>query len=230
MWSYIHYVKSGGIKRYLLVLLCFSMGLMAKPMLVTLPFILILMDYWPLCRFDFGQSYNGLYLQDCQITATHHPGTKPFIIVAEKIPLLFLSLVSSVITYIAEKDIGAIVSFASLPLPIRFTNVLVSYVGYINKTILPIDLSTHYLRPDLSVSLEAINYFFLILLITSLTIITHRRHPYFLFGWLWFLGTLVPVIGLIQIGSHSMADRYSYVPLIGLFIVFSWGLHDLLKI
>ena len=228
MWSYIRYVKQGGAKAYLLVVLCFLLGLMSKPMLVTLPFILILMDYWPLCRLDIGQSCNRDHSNASKIMSTYYKST-PFVkLCTEKIPLLTLSFLSISITYIAEKDIGAIVPFESLPLVIRFGNALVSYMGYMYKTILPIGLTTHYPRPDLLPSWEIASCFFLCMLITLFAIRIHQRHPYFIFGWLWFLGALVPVIGLIQIGTHSMADRYSYVPLIGLSIIFSWGLHHLL--
>ncbi|MDB9822132.1 tetratricopeptide repeat protein [Deltaproteobacteria bacterium] len=227
MWSYTYYVKQGGFKRYLLVLLSFSMGLMAKPMLVTLPFVLILMDYWPLFRLDAGQSSNKPDSQAIQSTSINHSRTHILKLITEKIPLFILSLISISITYIAEKNLEAIVSFEIHPLSARLTNAIISYIGYINKTILPVKLSVHYPRPDLLPSLQITNYFFFIILITFLAIKTHRRYPYFLFGWLWFLGTLVPVIGLIQIGSHSMADRYSYIPLIGLSIVFSWGLHHI---
>ena len=229
MWSYTYYAKHGGFKRYLIVLLSFLMGLMAKPMLVTLPFVLILMDYWPLCRLDVGKSHIGDDSQIYLTSSTHPQGTPILKLIAEKIPLFILSLAFIFITYIAQKYYGAVTPFNSLSISSRLANALVSYVSYIYKFILPIGLSVHY---PLYVSLplwKITTSFFLLIIISYISIKIHRRHPYLIFGWLWFIGTLVPVIGLIQIGSQSMADRYSYIPLIGLSITFAWGLHHLLE-
>ncbi len=228
MLIYIRYVKRGSIKSYLLVLLSFSMGLMAKPMLVTLPFILLLLDYWPLCRIDAGQSCNKLDSQAIQIISIHTP-TNYLRLIVEKIPLFIFSLISVFITYFSEKDYGAVISLESLPIWTRLANAIVSYGNYIYESLLPIGLSVHY-PPYGPLPIWKITVSFSLLIIISfISIKFHRRHPYLLFGWLWFLVTLLPVIGLIQIGSHSMADRYSYVPLIGLSIAFSWGLYRLLK-
>ena len=229
MWSYTYYAKHGGFKRYLMVLIPFLMGLMSKPMLVTLPFVLILMDYWPLCRLDIGQSYIVDNSQTYLTSSTHPQGAPILKLIAEKIPLFILSLAFIFITYIAQKDYGAVTPFNSFSIFSRLANALVSYVSYIYKFILPIGLSVHY---PLYVSLplwKITTSFFLLIIISYISIKFHRRYPYLIFGWLWFIGTLVPVIGLIQIGSQSMADRYSYIPIIGLAIMFSWGLHHLLE-
>ncbi len=229
MWSYIYYTKQGGIKRYLLVLLTFSMGLMAKPMLVTLPFVLILMDYWPICRLDIGQSSNKLDSQAIEINPTYHFSTHFLKLIAEKIPLFILSLAFIFITYTTQKDYGAVMPLDSFSILSRLANALVSYISYIHKSIMPIGLSVHY---PLYVSLplwKITTSFLLLVIISFISIKFYRRYPYLIIGWLWFIVTLVPVIGLIQIGDQSMADRYSYIPLIGLAIIFSWGLHHLLE-
>jgi tetratricopeptide (TPR) repeat protein len=229
IWSYVYYSKKRGFKRYLLVLLLFSMGLMSKPMLVTLPFVLILLDYWPICRIDIGQSSDKYSLQAIHTNQTCRPITHFFKLIAEKIPLIILSLAFIFLTYIAQKDYGAVVPLNSYSISSRLSNALVSYVSYICKSILPIGLSVHY---PLNVSLplwKVITSFSLLILISLISIRFYRRYPYLIIGWLWFIVTLVPVIGLIQIGNQSMAARYSYIPLIGLAIIFAFGLHHLLQ-
>jgi len=225
MWSYTYYAEHRDLKRYILLLLTFSMGLMAKPMLVTLPFVFLLMDYWPFCRLVVGQSCIGNESQIYKISLIHPKGAPILKLIAEKIPLFILSLTSISVTYIAEYLYGAVISLKSLPLTSRLSNALVSYAGYVYKSILPIGLSVHYPPYDSLPFWKITISFFLLMIISFISIKFHRRHPYLLFGWFWFMVTLVPVIGLIQIGSHSMADRYSYVPLIGLSIMCSWGLY-----
>ena len=229
MWSYYYYAKHGGIKRYLVVLTFFLMGLMSKPMLVTLPFVLILMDYWPIYRLDIGQSSNELDSQAIQINPTYHLSTHFLKLIAEKIPLFILSLAFIFITYTTQKDYGAVIPLDSFSIFSRLANALISYVRYIYKSIMPIGLSVHY---PLYASLPLWKIITSLLLLGTISFISikfYRRYPYLIIGWLWFIITLVPVIGLIQIGDQSMADRYSYIPLIGLAIIFSWGLHHLLE-
>ncbi len=204
IWFYIRYVRQPKIGRYLMVLLIFALGLMAKPMLVTLPFVLLLLDYWPLRR----------------------PVRK---VVIEKLPLLFLSLVASVVVYLIQRHTGAVKSLQDLPLAYRVQNALVSYVVYIGKMFWPTHLAVFYPLQDDALSgwqtgLSAL----LLVLITTAVFRKARRHPYLVVGWLWYLGTLVPVIGLVQVGLQARADRYTYVPLTGLFIMIAWGAPDFL--
>jgi hypothetical protein len=218
MWGYAGYVRRPGIKRYLLVLLLFALGLMAKPMLVTLPFVLLLLDYWPLGRLQPGSSLNGSRSEQRSL------GLK---LILEKIPLFFLSAGSSVATFMVQKSGGAVASLDSMPLSARVANALVSYVSYLGKMFWPYHLAVPYpLRAELP-GWHVAGSSALLLAITLLALRAVRRRPYLAVGWLWYLGTLVPVIGLVHIGSQAMADRYTYVPLVGIFVVIAWGISEL---
>lgn len=228
MWFYSEYVKQRNKKNYILALIFFSMGLMAKPMLVTLPFILILMDFLPLRIFVRNREYSSLnpgsgseplnYIDNLSIKKS----------IIEKVPFFLLSLTLISLTYIAERGYGSIVSLQDLSLFSRIANTFVSYIGYLYKSIIPLGLSVHYPPYESLSLLRIVSSFFLFIILTLLSIKLRHKYPYLLFGWLWFVITLIPVIGLVQIGSHSMADRYCYIPLIGLSIIFSWGLHYLM--
>lgn len=225
MWTYTNYAARGGIARYLLVLLFFLLGFMSKPMLVTLPFILLLMDYWPLYRIDFGQSNKPSGPPVKTGTSSKAKNRLHIKLILEKIPLLIISLVMISLSYLAQKKYGSVADFDTLPMLDRITNIIVSYVSYIYKFILPIKLSVHYpLYLPLPLWKVVISLIIL-LIISSISIFYFRRKPYLFFGWFWFLITLVPVIGFIQLGNQSMADRYSYIPLIGLSIMVSWHLY-----
>lgn len=217
MWAYILYVNRPGFYKYLLLCLLFAMGLMAKPMLVTLPFVLLLMDYWPLSRImrsPFGEvNYSHIVRHDLPE------------LLWEKLPLFILTAASSVVTYLAQQAGGSVIPLERIPLSLRIANAVVSYVKYILKLIWPHNLAAYYPYP-LSFNVWITFLFVLILLsLTAAVIRGWRRYPFLAFGWLWYLGTLVPVIGFIQVGSQSMADRYTYIPMIGLFIMIAWGLH-----
>jgi len=228
MLAYFHYVKDPRIVRYLLIILFFVLGLMTKPMLVTLPFVLLLLDYWPLGRFSFRQLPRDT---DLRVRKTmNSPPTISAIprLILEKVPLFTLTVICSVSAICAEKHAGALGNLELLPFKIRIANALVSYTSYIRKMIWPSDLACFYPHPWHSLPLwQTAGAGFLLLCISVLVIRATRRFPYLAIGWLWYLGTLVPVIGLVQVGSHAMADRYTYVPLIGLFIIIAWGLADL---
>ena len=211
IWAYTLYVTRPNIKSYLFVLAFFALGLMAKPMVVTLPFVLILLDYWPLNRFDRSQKTSETYL------------------VLEKIPLLILTIGSCVITYMAQKYAGAVASADAFPLDVRIANAIVSYAGYISKTFWPTDLSAFYSHPGIWPSGKVLFSGFFLLISSLLVLFSFSRYPYLAVGWLWFLGTLVPVIGLVQVGDQAMADRYTYIPLIGLFIMIAWGITAIVK-
>jgi len=218
MAAYLRYVKRPGIGRYLLTLIAFVLGLLAKPMLVTLPFVLLLLDYWPLSRFEpDGESAKSL-------------SQRPVLsrLIMEKLPFFALSVVSSVVTFAVQRSGGAVARIAILAPGIRIANIFVSYVKYIGKMFWPSGLAILYPHPGAELpGWQVIISAMLLLGITVLIIRLAPRHRYLPFGWFWFLGTLVPVIGLVQVGDQAMADRYSYVPLVGLFIIIAWGAAEL---
>ena len=213
--AYIMYVKKRNLFRYSLVFIFLSLGLMAKPMLVTMPFVLLLLDFWPLERLKY-------YSPD--------QSSKLFSLIYEKIPLFIPVTISSILTILAQKKVGALYSFEALSVKTRIANAFVSYTDYIIKTVWPQNLSIFYPHPFGMLSLW---YVFLVALaiavISFFSIRSFKQHPYVAVGWFWYLGTLVPVIGLIQVGAQGMADRYTYIPLTGLFIIAAWGMPDLLK-
>ena len=194
---------------YLLSLLFFALGLMSKPMVVTLPCVLLLLDYWPLSRF-------GLKTQDSRLKTC-----VPLFL--EKLPFFLAAAAFSAVTFAVQKHGGAVA--ANLPFPDRFANAVVSYCRYLGKLFWPVDLAVFYPGvehwPAVMVAAAAL----LLLAISVVAIILRLTHPYVLVGWLWFLGTLVPVIGLVQVGMQSMADRYSYIPSIGILLAAVWAAH-----
>ena len=211
MLAYLRYVKYPNVARYQLTLLIFALGLMAKPMLITLPFVLLLLDYWPLDRIGRLQ-WQTFYR-----------------LILEKIPFIVLSAVSSVIAFLTQQSGRAVVVLAAFPLKFRIYNALISYVKYIEKMFWPSRLTMFYPHPGQNISVLYVIISAVILLAVTILILRFaQNHRYLVTGWFWYLGTLVPVSGLIQVGSHAMADRYSYVTLTGLFIIIAWGLPDLL--
>jgi len=202
MLAYASYVVKPGGRRYALVLVAFALGLMAKPMLVTLPCVLLLLDVWPLRRW---------------------PATPAWRLVREKLPLFALAAASSVATFVAQRSGGAVMSLDALPFTLRFENAGVSYVSYLATLVWPANLTVYYPHPTV-VSFGQLGLCLLILAAISVGVVAFSRsHPYLAVGWLWYLGTLVPVIGLVQVGRQAMADRYTYVPYVGLFIAITWG-------
>ena len=230
MWAYLGYTKRPGVKRYLLILLFFALGLMAKPMLVTLPFVLLLLDYWPLGRIWLGQSGIEHPVANQANIAAKKPRTQIFRLLLEKTPLFALAAVSSVVTFIVQKSGGAVKALETYPFNIRITNAMVSYFRYISKAIWPQKLAALYPHPGQSLPMwHAALAGLLLVVISTVVIRAGRRCPYLPVGWLWYVGTLVPVIGLVQVGEQAMADRYTYVSLIGLFIIIAWGVPELVK-
>jgi Flp pilus assembly protein TadD len=217
MWAYARYAERPRLNRYFLVLLFLALGLMAKPMLVTLPFVLLLLDYWPLGRFQFGQS-GGTDSQQRSLA---------FRLLLEKIPFFVLSAALSIVTYLVQQSRGVLPSLGSFPLTPRIANALVSYVIYIRKMIWPDCLAVFYPHPSRLSWWQVAGSCLLLISISSLVIRAFRRFPYLPIGWLWYIGTLVPVIGLVKFGGHGMGDRYTYVPLIGIFVIIAWGVPDL---
>jgi protein O-mannosyl-transferase len=222
--AYYHYSKIPSSKRFLLVVIFLSMGLMAKPMLVTFPFVLLLLDFWPLKRIQLKHHFDP---QTGRSIGNDSKGIYPLI--AEKIPLFILTIISCIVTFFAQKSGRAVVPFDLLPLNTRIANALISYVRYIFKAIWPQKLTYFY---PYSINVSSWQILGAVILITGAiwgSIYLSRRYPYVPVGCFWYLGTLVPVIGLIQVSGQAMADRYTYIPLIGLFIVISWGITDILK-
>jgi tetratricopeptide (TPR) repeat protein len=195
--AYARYAKAPSIGRYAWTAITLVLGLLAKPMLVTWPFVMLLIDYWPLRRFQ--KSVRGL--------------------VVEKIPLLILVTASAIITMLAQSRGGAVRTLAHEPIALRLSNALVSYAKYLLLTFWPNDLAVYYPFARTSIpAWQIIGAAFLLIGITAFCFFQRRVRSYLLVGWLWFVGTLVPVIGLVQVGGQAMADRYFYVPSIGLFI------------
>ena len=212
MWGYVRYVEQPSGWRYLLALGLYTLGLMAKPMVVTLPFVLLLLDYWPLGRTRWAKS-----------AAIENVSTPPSQLIKEKLPFLALGAVSGALTYWAQRGGGAMASLVGVPMGMRIANALLSYVGYISKTFWPVGLAVFYPLPA-GLSMAAVIIAGVGLVgITAAVIWWARRGPWFVTGWFWYLGTLVPVIGLVRVGAQSMADRYTYVPSIGLFILLCWS-------
>jgi len=220
MWAYVRYTERPEFNRYLLVLILFTLGLMSKPMVVTLPFVLLLMDFWPLCRVKWGQV--------CEENSAGFQKEQTFRLVWEKIPLFALVLLSCVMTFLSEQGGNTVGSLDIYPLSMRVSNALVSYLIYIKKIFWPGDLAVLYPYPGAIPWWQTLGAGALLVCLFVVALRASKRSPYLVVGWLWYLGTLVPVIGLIQVGVQGMADRYTYIPLIGLFMMVAWGLHDLL--
>jgi Tfp pilus assembly protein PilF len=218
--AYLYYVRRPSVRRYLLVVLALMLGLLAKQMLVTLPFVLLLLDYWPLRRWPRDPA---------TAPSTTDPPTASFgRLLLEKLPLVAVIVAACVVIILAQRQGEAVAPLEAFPLATRFWNALLAYTGYLGKMIWPMHLAVYYPHPGNTVSVaRALAAGALLVVITLLVLGPGRRWRYLAVGWLWYLGTLVPVIGLVQIGSQAMADRYSYVPLIGLFLLLTWGMTDL---
>jgi cytochrome c-type biogenesis protein CcmH/NrfG len=209
--AYVYYTRAPSLGHYLAVALVFVFGLMSKPMLVTLPLVLLVLDYWPLSRIGGRGSGAGRQL---------------LIPVLEKIPLIALSAVSSFVTLLVQK--GAVGWTEDLPILERINNAAVSYVLYIWQMFWPMNLAVFYPHPENRLPLwEIISSLLLLVCITALAIAVRKKRPYLITGWLWYLGMLVPVIGLVQVGWQGRADRYTYLPQIGLYIAITWAVADL---
>lgn len=224
MAAYIRYVEKPGIVRYLLVFLALCLGLMAKPMLVTLPFVLLLMDYWPLGRFQWGQQSKREALPKSKPVKISYQRESLWHLIREKIPLFTLVVISSVVTYISQQKGGAVLQIEDVPLNFRIANAVVSYINYIVKTIYPSGLASFYPHPGYSLLMwQPIVSFFILAGLSAGIIYMARRRRYLVVGWLWYIGSLIPVIGLVQVGLQAMADRYTYLPSIGIFIMVAWA-------
>jgi len=214
--AYRWYASRARVDRYLAVAVLFAFGLMSKAQIVTLPFVLLLWDYWPLRRMFRAPDTSA---------STDIPAKSFSWLALEKLPLLALSAASAIVTVKAQQEGGTIGGVLnSFSFPARMGNAVVAYVAYLRDAIWPSRLAFFY--PHAAASAWPIAAAFLLLLAITAVAVADRRRRYFAVGWLWFLGTLVPMIGLIQVGSQSMADRYAYLPLVGLFITIVWGVAD----
>jgi protein O-mannosyl-transferase len=219
LMSYVRYVRHPSFKAYGLMTVFYILGLASKPMLVTLPFTLMLLDFWPLQRWNLPRAAHNF-------PSAGKSGKSLAGLTLEKLPLFLLAFISCVITLYAQKD--AIKTFELFPLTTRISNALVSYMTYLEKTVWPFDLSIFYPfhdLPPLKVALSAAA----LAVISRIVYAFRKKSPYLMVGWLWFLGTLIPVIGLVQVGGQSMADKYTYIPLTGIFIMSVWGIADCLE-
>lgn len=202
LYAYVRYTEQPGLRRYLLMAAAFTLGLLAKPMVVTFPFVLLLLDVWPLRRFAWPK------------------------VAIEKAPLILLSVVASVVTYLTQSSTGAVVA---MPLAVRIENALVSYAIYIKQMFWPAGLAVIYPYSQSIPIWETIVALALLVAVTAYAVRVWRTHPYVATGWFWYLGTLVPVIGLIQVGEQAHADRYTYIPLVGLAMILAWGAAEILQ-
>ncbi len=203
LWAYVRYTERPGVERYLVIVVAFCLGVLAKPMVVTLPFVLLLLDVWPLRRM--------------------------WALVREKLPLLLLSAAVAVVTYEVQQSSRAVKTLSVFPLTLRIENALVSYAIYIGKTVWPSDLAVFYPYPHDIALWKAIAAALALMGVTVWVVHEWRRRPYLGVGWFWYMGTLVPVIGLVQVGAQARADRYTYLPMAGLLIMLAWGARDAVK-
>jgi len=220
MYCYFLYTQKPSLFRYAVTCFAFICGLLAKPMLVTLPFVLLLLDFWPVRRTEFRFSDQPETVKGGSISFSF--------LLKEKIPLILLSVVSVFVFTSSQQNEGIMVSTEAVPMILRLENAVVSYVCYIGKMIWPQNLAIHYPYPNVIPLWQFFASLFVLTCLTVLAVFCMKTKPYFLTGWLWFTGTLVPVSGLVQAGLWpAMADRWAYVPFIGLFVIFSWGIWDM---
>ena len=220
MAAYIRYARQPRLGRYMLLLIVFGLCIMTKPVVVTLPFALLLLDYWPLDRVRWGhQAKDASQVEKNQKSAGW--------LIAEKIPLLAMSAILAVITLIVQQGGGVVQTLEKAPLDYRVANMFLSYIRYIGKMIWPSKLAVFYTHPQLNIlNPLVVTCIILFILLTVLSIDICRRRKYIAFGWLWYVGTLVPVIGLLQSGTQAMANRYMYIPMVGLLIGIGWAIRD----
>ena len=223
IWSYASFVSRPGVVRYLRTALFFALGLMAKPMGVTLPFVLLLLDYWPLrrCSFAEGRRPEAPDFRSSVLMVRH--------LLIEKIPFFVISFLSVLTTIYAAKTGGAAKSLLTFPLFARFENAFLSYFSYLNMLLRPVDISIYYPYRRFMPLGDVLAAFLLLSAVTGFVIIKANKYRYLPVGWFWYLVTLLPVIGIIQVGRQAMANRYAYIPFIGLFIILIWGIGDLCR-
>jgi len=208
--AYGGYVRRPNWKKYLVVVAAFALALMSKAMAVSLPLVLLLLDYWPLERYEdlpFRRKWARLSV--------------------EKLPLFLMSAASSAVTMVAQRSGGTVVEISALSLSVRLENAIVSYVAYLGKTVWPAKLAVFYPHPEHSLLWSDVMTAAVILVAITTAVLYFRGARYLVMGWFLFVITLIPVIGIVQVGHQAMADRYAYIPCIGLFVIIAWGLSDL---
>jgi Tfp pilus assembly protein PilF len=210
MLAYYRYTLQRTVMRYLCVVLSFCFGLLAKPMLVTLPFVLLLLDYWPLKRLQWGRDSK---IENRSVVTC----------ILEKLPLILLAVTAACIAIISQSDIHAMADFERFPIHVRLLNALVSYLMYIYKMVIPTHLAVFYPHPGMPSYLLLSAAIIVVFGMSAVAVMKWRTLPWWTVGWAWYVGTLVPVIGIVQVGLQAAADRYTYIPLIGLFIIAIWG-------
>jgi Flp pilus assembly protein TadD len=218
--AYWCYVRKPGLARYLGVVFAFVLGLMSKAMVVTLPFVLLLLDYWPLRRVQTRVPATcGAEINITSVSVKR--------LVLEKLPLLACAIAVCIVTFHAQTRQGAVATLEAYPVWTRIGNAAMAYTGYLGKLFWPVNLTVFYPHPGHPPLWKFVAAIVVLAAISGAVLVAARRHPYGLVGWLWYLGTLVPVIGFIQVGNQSMADRYTYLPLIGIFIALVWTCSEL---
>jgi protein O-mannosyl-transferase len=217
LWAYQRYASKPSIARYGAVFLLFACGLMTKPQVITLPFVLLLWDYWPLGRLQFGTRQAG---------GTEEHTRRLGWLLLEKIPLLVLSVGSAVVTLAAQQAGGAVRSAIEYPATVRIENAIGAYFDYVGRLLWPFRLAPMYPHPGDTLRAWQIGIAALFVIAVSVLVLRFREKRYLVVGWFWFLGALVPMIGLIQVGQQAIADRYMYLPMIGLLLMLCWGLAD----
>jgi len=232
--AYRWYVAKPKLGRYIAVALLFALGLMAKPQIITLPFVLLLWDYWPLERIDFraflairlGRSNGTSGQKRPESSEGRLPHASLARLIEEKIPLFAIAAASAAMTMKAQGAARAVMSLGAIPLSLRLSNAIVSYVKYLKKAFWPTGLAPMYPHPGDSLHWWQVYGALLLLLAITMLVVEKRRHRYLPVGWFWFLGSMVPMIGIVQVGHQAMADRYAYLPLLGIFIMICWGVAD----
>ena len=236
IWLYLDYVDRPGPRRYLLALGAFCLGLMSKQMLVTLPFVLLLLDYWPLMRPQSRDWQAEPPAPHQQSNKSQSGGTGAFAcrtsfsatsiarLVVEKIPYLALSAVVSLVTYMVQHAAGAVTALDSIPIATRAENAVISYVAYLAQFFWPSGRAVFYPYPPVLPVWQIVGSALILVAISALVLL----RPYLAVGWLWYLGTLVPVIGLVQVGLQARADRYTYIPMIGISMMLAWGASEIM--
>ena len=216
-WAYQRYASTPSIVRYATVFFLFACGLMAKPQVITLPFLLLLWDYWPLQRLQFGSRQSG--------AVGNHTRSLGWLML-EKVPLLALSAASAVVTLAGQQAGGAVRTTIEYPATVRIENAIGAYFDYVGRLLWPLRLAPMYPHPGDSLLAWQISVAALFVIGVSVLVLRFREKRYLVVGWFWFLGALVPMIGLVQVGQQATADRYMYLPMIGLLLMLCWGLAD----
>jgi protein O-mannosyl-transferase len=248
VYAYAFYAENPKFSRYFLCLILFALSLMSKPMLVTLPFVLLLLDYWPLGRCKKALIPVERPIETTERAKKEKPKKRKAdsmknnmisipltnysqiirTLLLEKVPFIFLTFISSLLTLWGQNKFGVVISMENINYPTRVANAIISYGSYLGKTFLPVDLAIHYPYAHSFPFWQFLVSCFILIGITIVVIYTIKKMPFLFVGWFWYLGTLIPVIGLVQVASQAMADRYTYLPSIGIFIMLSFGMTFLL--